>query len=154
MEWYKNEHNGQQLWDVNSDISKDETNATICEAYYREINNKNVDGKLGNICLCCLEYHHIQQFYWQLVSTTKFNFIPDLRYARCFSARNSFGPVPLPPTIFTTDDQNLVHFRVLHTLLTNMTAAEEATIQQICPLICIKSLHGGNIAAKGNTHCV
>ena len=35
-----------------------------------------------------------------------------------------------------------------------MTAAEEAAIRQISPLICIKSLRGGNIAAKGNTHCV
>ena len=39
-------------------------------------------------------------------------------------------------------------------LLTDITAAEEAAIRQICPLICIKSLRGGNIAAKGNTHCV
>ena len=77
-----------------------------------------------------------------------------MRYARCFSARNGFGPVPTRPTIVTTDDINLKRFRDLHMLLTDITAAEEAAIRQICPLICIKSLRGGNIAAKGNTHCV
>ena len=63
MEWYKKEHNGQEPWDVNSDISEEETNATICDLCSTKINDRNLDGKLWNICLCCLEYRHIQLFY-------------------------------------------------------------------------------------------
>ena len=99
-----------------------------------------------------MKYHQIQQFYLQLISSTIFIFIADLKYARYFSARNGFGPVPLPPMIVPLDDENFLSFWVLNTLLTNMIAAEEAAIQQISPLIFIKSLHGGNLAVKGTRH--
>ena len=76
-----------------------------------------------------------------------------MTYARSFSARNGFGPVPVP-TINDSMNQNIQNWVELDNLLKNMTAAEEAAIRQISPLICIKSLRGGNIAAKGNTDCV
>ena len=79
--------------------------------------------------------------------------IADLTYARSFSARNGFGPVPAPK-INDSTNQHIRNWLELDTLLKNMTAAEEAAIRQISPLICMKSLRGGIIAAKGNTHCV
>ena len=41
--------NKMQPWDVNRDISELEKNTTICGSCYREINNKNLDVKFGNI---------------------------------------------------------------------------------------------------------
>jgi PIF1 helicase. len=50
--------------------------------------------------------------------------------------------------------QNIAKSRELAKLLSSFTAAEEAAIRQITPLISIVSLKEGNIGAKGNTHLV
>jgi hypothetical protein len=82
------------------------------------------------------------------------DYLPDLEFARGFSRRNGFGPVPKPPNALPLEDIHISRFRALHTLLSTITAAEEAAIRQITPLISIVSLTHGNIGSKGNTSCV
>ena len=84
----------------------------------------------------------------------KFNNIEDIKFARCFAFRNGFGPVPYPPPQSPNEDENFTIYRKLHSLMKSLTAAEEAAIRQITPLISIVRLTHGNIGSKGNTGCV
>lgn len=84
----------------------------------------------------------------------------DLSLARPFSTRNGFGPPS--PVSFSTDvapeDPNIatkiVLAQELDTLLRSMTAAEEAAIRQVSPLVSLARLRHGNIGSKGNITCV
>ena len=80
--------------------------------------------------------------------------LEELEYGRVHSRRNGFGPVPIPPPIENNEDVNMTRYRRLFSLLSNLTAAEEAAIRQITPLISIVRLNHGNIGCKGNTSCV
>ena len=51
MEWYATNHNGNNPWDVNQNITEGTTNATLCESCYGEINSKNVDGEFCDLFL-------------------------------------------------------------------------------------------------------
>jgi hypothetical protein len=71
--------------------------------------------------------------------------------------RNGFGGTPRVPPLQDVDDivtHNIEKARELYNLLSTFTAAEEAAIRQITPLISIVKLKEGNIGAKGNTHLV
>ena len=70
----------------------------------------------------------------------------DLSLSRKFSAQNGFGPVPQP----LPGDPDFE----LHTILDNLTAAEEAAICQVTPLVHGVKLAHGNIGTQGNTSCV
>ena len=78
----------------------------------------------------------------------------DLKYARSLSRRNGFGIVPLPPSFNPNKDIDIDRYQQLYKLLSTLTAAEEAAIQQISPMISIVRLAHGNIGCKGNTSCV
>ena len=51
-------------------------------------------------------------------------------------------------------DIDINRYQQLYKLLSTLTAAEEAAIQQISPMISIVRLAHGNIGCKGNTSCV
>ena len=89
------------------------------------------------------------------ISFTIFYFL-ELEFARAFSSRNGFGPTHVigPTPIHNNDDPNFDKCRRLHELMQSLTAAEEAAIRQITPLISIVRLDHGNLATKGNTSCV
>ena len=80
----------------------------------------------------------------------------DLQFARSFSTRNGFGPTHVmnPTPIENNHNANFEKCRRLHELMQSLTAAEEAAIRQITPLISIVRLDHGNLATKGNTSCV
>ena len=52
------------------------------------------------------------------------------------------------------ENPNVTRARELLELLSTFTAAEEAAIHQITPMIAIVLLAQGNIGSKGNTSCV
>jgi hypothetical protein len=68
-----------------------------------------------------------------------------LSLARTFSSRNGFGPMGQPLNTMAQE---------LETLLLKLTAAEEAAIRPITPLLSIMRLKQGNIGTKGNVSCV
>ena len=79
----------------------------------------------------------------------------DLEFARPLSRRNGFGPACIQyPVPSPEEDPNIRYGRELFHLLSNCTAAEEAAIRQIIPMISITRLAMGNIASKGNTTCI
>ena len=78
----------------------------------------------------------------------------DLIYARTFSRRNGFGPVPVPPVFNENENANVKMYRELHDLMNRLTGAEEAAIRQITPLISIVRFSHGSLGSKGNTTCV
>ena len=71
-----------------------------------------------------------------------------------FSQRNGCGPVPTMPPPTDNDSNALVRAREMQPLFNSLTAAEEAAIRQITPLISIIRLKHGNLGTKGNTSCV
>jgi hypothetical protein len=74
-----------------------------------------------------------------------------------FSMRNGFGgKIRYPPIDDISQDvaTNLEKAKELKSLLSSFTAAEEAAIRQITPLLSIVQLKEGNIGAKGNTQLV
>ena len=78
----------------------------------------------------------------------------DLDFARPFSKRNGFGPSLQYPAPSPDEDANIQLGRELYSLLSNCTAAEEAAIRQIIPMLSITRLAMGNISSKGNTTCI
>ena len=78
----------------------------------------------------------------------------DLSYALTLSRRNGFGSVFLQPPQMVNENPNVTRARELFELLSTFTAAEEAAIRQITPMISIVRLAQGNIGSKGNTSCV
>ena len=85
------------------------------------------------------------------ISNTK---VDDLKFARSFSCRNGFGPVPMPPLSVQELFSELWKFQQLHHLLSNLTGAEEAAIRMIAPLVSIVSLKHTSLGMKGNVSCV
>lgn len=86
-------------------------------------------------------------------------FSTDVRQlAPVFTTRNGFGgKVMLPPIDSISDPDVLTNInksKELASLFFSFTAAEEAAIRQITPLLSIVRLKEGNIGAKGNTHLV
>jgi len=75
-----------------------------------------------------------------------------------FSVKNGFGgKVLLPPPELITDATTVANInkaRELSALLLSFTAAEEAAIRQITPLLSIVRLKEGDIGSKGTTHLV
>ena len=78
-----------------------------------------------------------------------------------FSLRNGYGPVPEYkkeyPTLSNipsnTSDKVLLSVK-LHHLLDSLTAAEEAAVRRITPLLKLYRLTHGNMGVRGNVHCV
>ena len=75
-------------------------------------------------------------------------------YSYTFSVRNGFGPAHTVPEESPDEVENIRLSRELHSLMSSLTAVEEAAIRQISPLISILRLTSGNIGSKGNTSCV
>jgi len=69
----------------------------------------------------------------------------DLELGFKFSVRKGFGPVQPLPAPFLHEDPNISRAQELHELLSSFTAAEEAAIQQISPLMSLVRLAHGNI---------
>ena len=78
-----------------------------------------------------------------------------------FSLRNGYGPVPDFKTEFpsltsipsNTSDKQLLSVKLQH-LLNSLTAAEEAAVRRITPLLKLYRLTHGNMGVRGNVHCV
>ena len=105
---------------------------------------------------------------------------PELSLPRTMSERNGYGPGPVVvETVPDEDDDEeeeaedgtgispiygthasaiarsiSSHERELHYLLSILTAAEEAAIRQITPLVSLVRLQHGNFGIKGNATCV
>ena len=80
--------------------------------------------------------------------------ITDLQFAHKFSLRNGYGPVQMIPPPFAGEPQGVTDGRRLKYLMSIMTAAEEAAIRKVTPMLSIVRLKSGNLGAKGNTSCV
>ena len=91
--------------------------------------------------------------YHCFVFSTSFNQW-DLKYGRIYSRRNGFGIMPVPPYFPFPHDHDTAIFTELYQIVMTLTAADEADIRQITPLINILSLSQGNDGAKGNINCL
>ena len=77
-----------------------------------------------------------------------------LENGRIYSRLNGFGIMPVPPDFPFTHDRDTAIFTELYQIVMTLTAADEADIRQITPLINILSLSQGNDGAKGNINCL